>query len=201
VDASKPAQALFASVAQTGERFGTAHIIDVTRGAKTARLAQFGHDSLAAHGGGRELGKPYLQALIRQAVSSGFLRLNIAQYGALQLTEKGKEVLAGQAVFMCKDISKAPAKSKSARPSRSSAAAGELSERDGALLGKLKAERMALSRALGKPAYIVFSDASLIDMAKKRPSDKIGMLDVLGVGETKFNRFGPQFLTVIENES
>lgn len=199
VDASGPAQALFASIAQTGERFGTAHIIDVTRGAQTERIKQFGHDTLAAYGTGKAMGKPYLQALIRQAVASGFLTLNIAKYGALQITETGKNVLAGLEPFMCKDIQKALPKSRSARKAKQAAATSDLTPDSHDLLVKLKALRTTIAKDIQKPAYIVFSDATLIDMARQTPTDKEGMLEVLGVGETKFERFGEAFLDVIAN--
>ena len=160
VDASGPARALFDAVAQTGERFGTAHVIDVVRGADTARIRQFGHDKTPAYGMGKAMGKPYLQALIRQAVASGFLTLNIAQYGALQLRGKAKDVMAGHAPFMCKEINTTTtsksAGGKSSRKSKHAALAAELSERDSQLLAALKARRMELSKELGKPAYVVF---------------------------------------------
>lgn len=202
VDASGPARALFDAVAQTGERFGTAHVIDVVRGADTARIRQFGHDKTPVYGMGKAMGKPYLQALIRQAVSGGFLTLNIAQYGALQLKGNARDVMAGHAPFMCKEINTTAASSKSpggksGRKSKHAALAAELSDRDSKLLAALKSRRMELSKQLGKPAYVVFSDATLIDMAKKRPNDRDGMLNVLGVGAVKFERFGTEFLRVV----
>lgn len=197
VDASRPAQVLFDAIAQTGERFGTAHVIDVVRGADTARIRQFGHNQLPSYGTGKAMGKPYLLTLIRQAVSGGFLRINISQYGALQLTSDGRDVLGGSRAFMCKEINASTRSEKPTKKSKRTVAAAELSERDGALLKVLKTRRMELAKEMKKPAYVVFSDATLIDMAKKRPVDKDEMLTVSGVGAVKFERFGAEFLRLI----
>ena len=196
VDASEPARILFTAIEQTGQRFGTAHVIDVTRGAQTARIKQFGHDNLGSYGVGKAYGKPYLQALIRQAVSGGFLTLNIAKYGALQLTGKGREVLSGHVPLMCKDIQAGLKKPKKTRAAQS-AAMSELSPDAQDILARLKALRMDIAREINKPAYVVFSDATLIDMAKRQPRDKDGMLAVSGVGEVKFDRYGDAFLDAL----
>ncbi len=197
IDASSQGRALFAVIEQTGQRFGTAHVIDVARGAQTARIKQFGHDTLEAFGACQAMGKPYLQALIRQAVAAGFLTLNIAKYGALELTDKGGSVLAGKSPFMCKDIQANLPKAASKQKRKTASAAADLTPDAHDLLIKLKARRAEMARELGKPAYIVFSDATLIDMARNVPHDKQTMLEVSGVGETKFERFGAAFLDVI----
>ncbi len=196
IDASQPARALFASIDQTGQRFGTAHIIDVTRGAKTARITQFGHDTLSAYAGGQTFAKPYLQALIRQAVAAGVLDMDIAKYGALTLTRKGRGVLEGQETFQCKDIQAALPKQRRARRAHTAA---DLTPDAEDLLVKLKALRSQFAREMKKPAYVVFSDATLIDMARLVPANKESMLEVSGVGPTKFERFGEAFLDAVAN--
>lgn len=200
VDASEPARFLFTAIEQTGQRFGTAHVIDVTRGAQTARIKQFGHDQLGSHGVGGAFGKPYLQALIRQAVAGGYLTLNISQYGALQLTDKGREVLSGNLAFMCKDIQAALKRPKTPRATKA-ALMSDLSPESADVLARLKALRMDIAREISKPAYVVFSDATLIDMAKRWPGDKESMLAVSGVGEVKFERYGRAFLAALQDAS
>jgi len=197
VDATDAIITVLNAMEATGQRFGTAHVIDVTRGRSTDRTKQFGHEEHAAFGGGKEFGKPYLQALIRQAIASGVINLDINQYGALKFTDQARAVLSGAARFECKAIEKTK---KMQRSSRNTAAQSSLSERDGALLQDLKALRTTLAKQLGKPAYIVFSDATLMDMAQKRPGNEPDMLDVSGVGATKFERFGTQFLEVIARQ-
>ena len=196
VDAAPQAQILFAAIEQTGQRFGANHVIDVARGAQTARITQFGHDNLPSFGTGKHMGKPYLQALIRQAVAGGALTIDISRYGALNMTPLGQKILSGTQTFFCKDIA---AELKKAPPPRrkNTAVASQLSDRDGELLQSLKTLRMTLAREKSVPAYVIFSDATLIDMARKRPSGKAQMLSVSGVGDVKFERYGEAFLGLI----
>lgn len=198
VDVSAQAKILFAAIEGTGQRFGTAHVIDVARGAQTQRISQFGHDSLPAYGAGKAMGKPYLQALIRQAVAAGLLEIDISRYGALQITPSGQRVLSGAQSFQCRDIvAHAP---KTTRKTRGpSAVETQLSSRDQELLRELKVLRMSLAKEKSVPAYVIFSDAALIDMARKRPANSGEMLSVSGVGAVKFERYGEAFLQAIEN--
>ena len=193
VDVSPQAQILFAAINDTGQRFGTSHVIDVARGAQTQRVAQFDHDSLPVYGKGKAMGKPYLQALIRQAVAAGFLEIDISSYGALKITRAGQDVRDGKQAFLCRDIvANAPKTRKTSR--RASVVETQLSSRDAELLRDLKALRMELAREKSVPAYVIFSDAALIDMARKRPSNADQMLGVSGVGAVKFERYGKAFL-------
>ena len=196
VDATAPAKAIFAAISQTGQRFGTAHVIAVARGEATDRVVQFSHDRLEGFGGGEDYGKPYLQALIRQAVAAGLITLDISRYGALSLEAGAQDILAGQARFRCKEIVVGKAASRARKVSKA-AAQSELNPDEQNLFAALKSLRMELAREIGKPAYVVFSDASLLDMVAKVPSNKDEMLGVSGVGETKFERYGEAFLGVI----
>ncbi len=195
LEATKEAQAVFATIAQTGQRFGTAHVVAVTRGEETPRISQFNHDGLSAYGGARDSGKAFLQALIRQAVARGVLGMDISRYGALTLSPAAEAIVSGQAQFMMRPPIKSAGKSQK-RAQRLEQA--NLSSDDQKLLGELKALRSDIARGLGKPAFVVFSDATLLDMVAKRPADKYAMLDVSGVGETKFAKFGADFLDVIK---
>jgi len=125
-------------------------------------VVQFSHDRLDAFGKGSDYAKPYMSALIRQAVASGLISMDISRYGALTLEAGAQDILAGQAKFKCKDLATGRA-----------------------------------ARSGGKPAFVVFSDATLMDMVRKTPADREEMLDVSGVGETKFDRYGEAFLDAI----
>ena len=196
VDATQPAKALFSAISQTGQRFGTTHVIAVARGDATDRVVQFSHDSLDAFGKGSDYAKPYLQALIRQAVGSGIISMDISRYGALTLEAGALDILAGQAKFKCKDLAKGRSET-STRKARKAIQETALSADEQSLLAKLKSLRMEFSREIGKPAFVVFSDATLMDMVMKTPANRDEMLDVSGVGETKFNRYGEAFLDAI----
>lgn len=197
VDATDAMMTVLRAIEATGQRFGTAHVIDVARGHSTERTKQYGHDDHEAFGGGKGIAKPYLQALIRQAIAAGVLDMDISRYGALTFNEKARAIMSGAARFECKDIQ---TKTRTKRTARNAVAIAALSESDAGLLQDLKSLRTTLARELGKPAYIVFSDATLMDMAQKRPGNKSQMLDVSGVGATKFERFGQAFLGVIAQQ-
>jgi len=196
IDATEPAKALFSAISQTGQRFGTTHVIAVARGDATDRVVQFSHDGLDAFGKGSDYAKPYMQALIRQAVASGVLTMDISRYGALTLEAGALDILADQAKFKCKEPSVGRS-AKSAKKARKALQETALSSDEQSLLAKLKALRMEFSREIGKPAFVVFSDATLMDMVAKIPSTREEMLDVSGVGETKFDRYGEAFLDAI----
>ena len=203
-DATREARALLMAVEQTGERFGQAHVIDVARGAKTQKIEKFGHDRLDAHGKGAHHTKTHLQGVMRQMIGAGLVRMDVERYGALSLTGPGRDVLNGRAQFECREVN-VPAGGKTRgdrklREARRKAVEDTLSERDRGLLARLKALRAEIAREIAKPAYIVFSDATLMDMAKKRPGSREAMLEVSGVGESKFEKFGRAFLDAVASE-
>lgn len=192
IDATDAAIAVINTVAETGERFGTNHIIAVARGADTEKIRQFGHDQLPSYGTAERWGGPFLKSLIRQAAATGYIRIDMANYGRLVLTDAGLALKAGQGAFLMTQPTLPKKKSNKRK-----VAPDLLDQADQDLLAKLKGLRREMARDLGKPAYIIFSDATLIDMAQKRPMDRRQMLNVSGVGETKFERFGEAFLEAI----
>jgi len=196
IDATAPAKALFSAISQTGQRFGTSHVIAVARGNATDRVVQFSHDNLDTFGKGSDYAKPYMQALIRQAVASGIISMDISRYGALTLEAGALDILAGQAKFKCKELATGRM-TNSAKKARKALEESALSADEQSLLSKLKTLRMEFSREIGKPAFVVFSDATLMDMVAKVPGTRAEMLDVSGVGETKFERYGEAFLDAI----
>jgi ATP-dependent DNA helicase RecQ len=194
VDATSTAQSLFAAVQGTGQMFGGAHIIDVMRGASTQKIAERGHDRLPSYGTGSDHSKPYWQAFIRQAVAGGYLTINIQKYGALQIASLGQAVMTGQEEFRLReiDLSKPERKSKQRK-----AVVLPVAEGDQGLLAALKKLRLTLARAREVPAYVVFSDATLIEMARERPADMAQMAVINGIGPSKLEDFGATFLEAI----
>jgi len=195
IDATETAMALFEAIEQTGQRFASTHVISVARGEATDRVLQFNHDKLPAFGSA-DLPKPYFQGLLRQAVALQYLHVNMESYGRLELLPKAYAVMEKGESFMCKDpVIKKAATKKPKRQAQVKSVA--LDETDAALLTRLKVLRMNFARELGKPAFVVFSDATLMDMVMKRPQTKTGMMDVNGVGPSKYERFGEAFLAEI----
>ena len=198
IDATEPLQCILTTIEDTGARFGQAHIVAVARGADTERVRKFGHQNTTGYGSAKAMGAPYLQGLIRQALASGHIDMDIERFGALKITDKGRDVLRGHESFQCKDIVIAKASKTAQRNRAKTKVQSELSKQNQELLVELKAKRMEISHSLGKPAYIVFSDATLIDMVRKRPDSPEAMLEVSGVGAVKYERFGSVFLDVIK---
>ncbi len=195
VDGTRHAQMLLSAVYRTGQVFGAAHVIDVVRGAETAKIMERGHDRLPTFGVGIEQSKPYWQAFVRQLVAGGALRINIQKYGCLEITDEGRGILRGERTFEFHD---APVVSKRERKRKKSAAAASLSTADDELLAKLKALRLELAREKNVPAYVVFPDATLIEMASERPTDLGALAEINGVGPKKLAEYGDMFLEAIE---
>ncbi len=193
IDATAEASALFAAIKQTGQKFGATHVIAVTRGEDIPRVIQFGHNKLPAFGKSKK-SKTWFQGLLRQAVALRYLNVDMESYGRLELLPNAQAVLDHGRPFKCKDPLVKPTKSKASSSERRTSASSSFDREDEALLTRLKALRMDFAKQLGKPAFVVFSDATLIDMVSRRPRTREEMLSVSGVGPSKYARFGEAFL-------
>ncbi|WP_298570665.1 DNA helicase RecQ [uncultured Aliiroseovarius sp.] len=178
------------AILRTGESFGSGHLIDVLRGNLTDRIRDRGHDGLPTFGVGKDHDKRMWQAIFRQMLGLDLVRPDPERHGALRITEKAHPVLRGEAqVELRRDTLRAHAH----RP----AAKMLVSEEDEPLLSALKAKRRALAEAARVPAYVVFNDKTLIEMAEKRPVDLDQMAGIGGVGAKKLESYGRAFLDVI----
>ncbi len=186
-DGTAHAQLILAAVAQSGERFGAGHIIDVLRGANTQKIKDRGHDALASFGSGAARKKEEWQSLIRQMVAESWLVPD--EHGGLAITEKGLKLRRGESLFQFRE---AVPRTKARADVAEIGQAG-----DPALLAALKAVRLRLARERQVPAYVIFSDRTLIDMAARRPRDLDGFAAVNGVGAAKLKDFGTIFLRAI----
>ncbi len=193
IDATEEAMALFGAIEATGQRFGATHVIGVARGDELPRIMQYGHNELPVFGTA-DKPKQWFQGLLRQAVALRYLNVNMEAYGRLEIMSKAQAVLDGRAPFKCKDPTIKRVLRKTHSRAKSSAQVSSLDHKDTEVLSRLKALRMDFAKQLGKPAFVVFSDATLIDMVSKKPKTREDMLDVSGVGPSKFDRFGEAFL-------
>jgi ATP-dependent DNA helicase RecQ len=186
-DGTREAQAVLAAVLQSGERFGATHVIDILRGAGTQKIKERGHDTLACFGSGSGRKKEEWTSLIRQMVAAGFLAPD--DHGGLAITERGEDLRRGTSVFHCREMTP-----------RGKARADVVALNDGGdpdLLAALKAVRLKLARERKVPAYVIFSDRTLIDMAALYPRNLSEFAAVNGVGAAKLKDFGPVFLAAI----
>ncbi len=186
---------IFAAMEGTGQVFGAVHIVDVLCGANTDKIRKFNHDSLPAYGAGKAHGKEGLRSIIRQLVASGFVNLDTAGHGGLSLSEKGFRLARGSESFNYRKEAAHKKSSPENRP-RTALSTG-LSQADEDLYNRLKVKRLALAQERGVPAYVIFPDKTLVDMAYQKPTDKDAFLGVYGVGKAKTEKFSNPFMEVI----
>jgi len=188
------ARLALATIRETGERYGAAHIIDVLRGLSNEKVVAAGHARLSTFGKGTAHKKEEWQSLLRQLVAAGFLNLDVAGYGGLGLSGKGRALLLkGEGSFSYRP----PAPRADTRKARREAVAATLTTDDTSMLAALKELRMSLARQRHVPAYVIFSDRTLIDMAQRRPQNETEFAEVNGVGAAKLKEFGAIFLRAI----
>jgi len=192
IDGTREAQMVFSAIARTGEVFGAGHVIDVLRGASTEKVLAKGHDALPTFGVGQDRPKAFWQGLIRQMLAGGYLELDIGGYGGLRLTPRAEPVLKGQATVEIREIT---VKRETRRTKAAIAAAAADVDHD--MLSRLKAVRRDLAAARNVPAYVIFSDATLIDMCQIQPRTLDEMASVNGVGPKKLKDFGAAFLEAV----
>ena len=178
-------------VYRTGQRFGVNHLIDVLRGKETEKVQQHDHSRLSTFGIGTELDDTQWRSVFRQLVARGYLQVDVAGYGALRLTAKCRPLLRGEeSIALRRDL---PQKIEK-QPRRQ---AREVSAGDSALWEALRNCRLALAKEQDVPAYVIFHDATLMDMACSRPRNAPQLLEINGVGRRKLERYGAAFLDVI----
>ena len=170
-------------------------------GARTEKAARFGHDRLPTFGVGAERGANAWRSVVRQMVAAGHLRIDIVGYGGLGITHKGRELLRGNGVFLYREdavIAGGPSPAREPRAGHAVPPERPLDGDDEALLAALKALRLELARERGVPAYIVFPDRTLIDMARRRPRSEAEFAEVNGVGAVNLELFAQPFLAAID---
>ena len=194
-DGGTEARIILAAVAQSGERFGAAHVINILLGHETEKVLARGHQRLSSFRTGIAHRKTVWLSLIRQLVAGGFLVPDPDGHGGLAISESGRALGRGEVAFQYRVETRDPLARGRKRAAQGSAAAGE--GVDASLLAALKTLRLRLAKERQVPAYVVFSDRTLIDMAERRPQDLDDFAEVNGVGAAKLKEFGEIFLSAI----
>src|SRR5258708_2389068 len=196
IAAQKLLSAVFRLARERNQKFGAGQVIDILLGKKTPKVIQHGHDSLTVFGVGTELTDTQWRAAVRQLLAQGVLAVE-GDYGTLVLTNASNEVLyRGRQVRLRHDPAR-QARVPRPRPARSggrSPAPADLPEAEGAVFEQLRAWRTAAAKEQGVPAYVIFHDATLRQIAALAPSTLAELAAVNGVGETKLARYGQQIL-------
>ena len=199
-DATKPVQMALSAVFRTGQRFGVVHLIDVLMGKTNAKVSQFGHQNLSVFGIGKSLSQQQWSSIFRQLVAAGFLESDITAFCGLKLTEAARPVLKNESeVWLRRDVEVAKKTSKAQRSSNAKAAYDGLG--DDPLWLALKAKRLELAREQGVPPYVIFHDSTLLEILNNRPQSLLELSCITGVGRAKLDRYGDDFLQVLEDEA
>lgn len=195
LDMTEAAKKVINCVYEAKGRYGRQIIIDTVAGAKTARLEEIGAVRYKSYGVLAGANKNLLRRLIEQLVLEGYLR--VGDYQVLKLGDiSGLKNPAASVSIKITDEDKQP--EKAAKTKKKAKSVETLTSSGYKLFERLKKLRLEIAREESMPPYIIFSDKTLIDMAAKKPSSKPEMLDVSGVGENKFAKYGERFLEVIE---
>jgi len=193
-DGTESAQKALSCVYRSGQRFGVNYVIDILLGKDDERIQRNQHDQLSTFGLGKELDASEWRAVFRQLISLGYLDADVEAYGALKLTEKARPLLRGDINLQLRHQRKPESQKRDKAGKKSS----ELRPVDDALFNALRDLRLGIAQELGVPPYIIFHDSTLQQMAKERPSTLEQMRFISGVGEQKLNKYGQEFLQVIQ---
>ncbi len=194
-DATVASQKALSAIYRTGNRFGVTHLVDVLRGKDTERIRQWEHDKLTVYGIGRAEGEHLWRSVFRQLVALGLARVDHESYGALVLTEAARPVLRGEQKIVMRRIVERIRESgpRRARTNVASSVEGV----DAELLAALKAWRLEEARTQSVPAYVILHDSTLIELARRRPSDDGELAEVAGFGSRKIERYGDALVKLI----
>lgn len=192
-DGTSAAQKALSTVYRTGQRFGVGHQIDVLTGKVTPKITSFKHDQLSTFNIGNELKAMQWQTVFRQLISMGFLAVEM-DYGVLKLTEKARPLLKGECSIELK-----VQKYKNTKPAQNKKQSieNDLTTSELASFDKLKQQRALWAKERNVPAYVVFHDATLIDIARTAPKTLSQLLAVNGLGKTKLELYGDKIISLL----
>ena len=200
-DGTVAAQKALSCVYRSGQRFGAAHVVDILRGADTAKIRQFGHDALSTYGIGSERDARQWRSVFRQLVAAGLLEVDLEGHGALRLSPASSAVLKGErsVPLRVEAAAKPRSRKRDAAAARGGAAPApvDLPADAAARFESLRAWRAEVARTQNVPAYVIFHDRTLREIALARPADIGGLAGIPGVGAAKLERYGESLLALL----
>ena len=192
-DGTEPVRKALSAILRSDQYFGAGHVIDILLGNLTDKVANQSHQNLTTFGVGKELSRVKWKAVLRQMMGHDLIRPDVERFGALRMTKKALPILRGEQSITLRLDTINSAK-------RNHAIKALVSDDDAPVLSALKAKRRALAQNAGVPAYIIFTDKTLVEMAQRRPLNLDEMSQINGVGTKKLEKFGTIFLAVINGE-
>ncbi len=197
-DGTVPVQKLLSAIYRVDQRFAAGHVIDVLRGAQSERIGQWHHDKLSVFGIGADRTEQEWRAILRQAIALGFVTVDHDAFSSLKLTEAARPVLKGGQKVQLRQYQK-PVKQKRQPSNTRGYEEMELSKSEQAIFDKLRWWRVETARANGVPAYVVFQDATLREIARTKPTSMDQLRGVSGVGEKKLVSYGDEIVAIIND--
>ena len=190
-DGTESAQKALSCIYRTDQRFGVNYIIDILHGKLDERIQRNGHDKISTFGIGKEMMVTEWRSLFRQLIALGYIDIDVERHGALCLTEKCRLILRGEQNL---ELRKQVKQEKTTKDKKQKLA---VRPQDQPLWDALRALRMVLAEEAGVPPYVIFHDATLQEMVKKRPLTEQAINSISGVGGQKLARYGQAFLAEI----
>src|SRR5574337_1997159 len=193
-DAADAARKALSCAYRTGQRYGAGHLIDVLRGETTEKILERGHDRVSTFGIGADLDEKGWKAVFRQLVARGMLAVDHERFGALTLTDLARPILRGEAGFLLRQ----PAAKKRLKAGRGQSFA---TGAEAGLFERLRAWRADTARTRNVPAYVIFHDATLREIAARAPANLAELAGISGVGDRKLEAYGEALLAVLAQDS
>ncbi len=180
-----------------GMSFGAGHIMDILRGKDTEKVKQYGHETLSTFGLGAEFSEAQLRGVLRQLIAIGAVGVDAQAYNTLYLTEGSRAVLKGEVTVQLRESVSTPTAKRSRRAGVTAPAAVNLGVDDQVRFINLKAWRADVAREHNLPAYVIFHDATLAEIAQRSPQTLADLQGISGIGEKKLQAYGADVLRVV----
>ncbi|QDD88010.1 DNA helicase RecQ [Pseudomonas oryzihabitans] len=200
-DATEPARQALSAIYRSGQRYGVGHLVDILLGRETEKIVNLGHQRLAVFGLGKARGEDEWRTLFRQLVARGLAEVDVDGYGGLRLTESCRPLLRGEVSIQLRRDPK-PQRGRGTSSGSSGSAASQLVRADERELWEvLRSLRRKLAEEHSVPPYVIFPDATLLEMLRSQPRSLDEMSRVSGVGARKLERYGQAFLDALTDGS
>ncbi|MBC3884248.1 DNA helicase RecQ [Undibacterium griseum] len=199
-DGSVAAQKILSTIYRVDQRFAAGHVIDILRGIDTERVQQWRHTQLSTYGIGAEKSEAEWRALLRQLIAQGLVAVDYDNYSSLILTEQSRAVLRGELKVQLRQYKKADKAVRHKRQSAKDFTETELSNSEQVLFDKLRWWRVETARTHNVPAYVIFPDATLREIARQSPATLTALRGISGVGDKKLDSYGAQLLDLIQSQ-
>ena len=198
-DATVPVQMLLSTIYRVEQRFGAMHVLDVLRGVDSEKMRQWGHERLSTFGIGQARSEAEWRAILRQSIALGLVSVDYEAYSALKLTDAAKPVLRGARTVQLRQYQK-PVKASRGRAGSAKPKGyveSDLSTIEQSIFDKLRWWRVETARTHNVPAYVIFHDATMREIAKAQPRSLADLRGVSGVGEKKLETYGEEIIGLI----